>query len=206
MIINLEERHIDALEEAQERMNHCDFCPYLELKTLLRVTSPQAQERFRTLFTKFYGLNLGGLTDDFKKRYFEILFAGKVIANGHPDFSSILHELSLIPRKKGDFAMPFSFVSKLVAIHDESSPIYDEHVRNFFREKASTAEKPKPDRIIWFAGFLKQVATDYAAWAKDERVTPILDKLKTRDQRLNHCNPIRLMDFLVWKVGNQKLL
>lgn len=204
--MKLQEKHITALNTAETLMFHSDFCPYLELKALLPDATTHARGRFRSLFTNYYGLNVGGLTDAFKNRFFEILYAGNIFVNGQPDFSTILNELSLIPRKKGDCAMPFSFVSKLVAIHRETSPIYDRHVRDFFGAKAPAAAMPKADRITWFVGFLNQAATDYAAWAQDARVTQILDRLKAREPQLAQCDAIRLIDFLVWKVGNQKLL
>jgi hypothetical protein len=204
--MQLTQRHIDALTKAETLMFHSDFCPYLELKTLLPNVTPQARSQFRTLFTNYYGLNTGGLTQDFKDKYFAILHSGEIFKNQKPQFDSILLDLHKIPRKKGDKAMPFSFVSKLVAIHDEKSPIYDRHVLNFFGEQAPPATTPMTGRINWYVGFLNQVATDYAEWSQDARVTPILTNLKNRDQQLAQCDVIRLMDFLVWKVGNQKLL
>jgi hypothetical protein len=204
--MNLQQKHIDALDKAETLMFHSDFCPYLELKEMFPDASPLARHRFRILFTSYYGINAGGLTDVFKDRFFAILFDGNVIVNGQPDFPTILNELSLIPRKKGDYAMPYSFVSKLVGIHQESSPIYDKHVLAFFGKKAPAASVPKQNRIAWYVGFLSQVATDYATWAQDVRVIPNLHRLKLRDQRLAQCHAIRLLDFLIWKVGNQKLL
>src|SRR5271170_1697001 len=97
-------------------MFHRDFCLYLELKELLPNDGHQARKKFRALFINYYGLNVGGLTDEFKDRFFEILFGCNVIVNGQPDFCTILAELNRIPRKEGDCAMQFSFVSKLVAI------------------------------------------------------------------------------------------
>jgi len=93
--MNLEQRHIDALDEAETLMFHSDFCPYLELKELVSDPAPLARRRFRLLFTSYYGLNVGGLTDTFKDRFFEILFSGNVTVNGQPDFSTILNELCL---------------------------------------------------------------------------------------------------------------
>ena len=204
--MKLDVRQITALQDAESLMFHSDFCPYLELKKLLSEKSASAHGRFRTLFTTFYGLNVGGLTEEFKDRYFEILFAGDFLRNGQPDFASILNELSDIPRRTGDRAMPFSFVSKLVAIHHEESPIYDRHVLAFFKSKAPAASEKKADRIQWFVQFLKQVRTDYGAWARDARISPVLETLKARDPLLAACHNVRLVDFLVWKAGNQKLL
>jgi hypothetical protein len=35
---------------------------------------------------------------------------------------------------------------------------------------------------------------------------PIVEKLKGRDRRLAQCDVVRILDFLVWKAGNQKLI
>jgi hypothetical protein len=204
--MQLTQQHVNALTEAETLMFHSDFCPYLELKTLLSNATPQARSQFRILFTNYYGLNTGGLTQAFKDKYFAILHSGKIFKNQNPRFHSILRLLHKIPRKKGDKAMQFSFVSKLAAMHDEKSPIYDRHVLNFFGKKARPPKTSMADRITWYVEFLNQVATDYTQWSQDARVTPILTNLKNRDQRLAQCDVIRLMDFLVWKVGNQKLL
>jgi hypothetical protein len=205
-VMQLEQKRVSALDKAETLIFHSDFCPYLELKELLPDASSLARSRFRSLFTNYYGLNTGGLTDEFKNRFFKILFVGKVIVDGRPDFSSILTELSRIRRKKGDYAMPFSFVSKLVAMHLETSPIYDRHVLAFFNEKAPAASGTKGKRIDWYVKFLGRVSASYIEWATDKKVVMILDRLRNRDSRLNNCNVVRLLDFLVWKAGNQKLL
>jgi hypothetical protein len=204
--MDLEQRHIDALDKAETLMFHSDFCPYLELKEMLTVSTPQARSQFRSLFTDYYGLNVGGLTAPFKDRYFEILFGGDVFTNGQPRFAEMLTELCAIPSATGRHAMPFSFVSKLVAIHLESSPIYDRYVRALFSGEAPGTAIDQQKRIAWYVGFLKQVSESYEAWAKDERVIPIINRLKARDQKLALCHVNRLLDFLVWKVGNQELL
>lgn len=204
--IQLESKHIAALDMAERIMFHSDFCPYLELKGLLPDPSPEARRRFRTLFTRFYGFNVAGLTEEFNDKFFEILHDGNVFLNEQPDFLGILNQLSGIKRKKGDYAMPFSFVSKLAAMHCESSPIYDRHVLTFFREKAPAASFEKAARIRWYLDFLEYVARNYETWANDSRVAEILDRLKCRDRGLVNCHVVRLMDLLVWKVGSQRLL
>lgn len=203
--MQLDTHHIDAFARAEPLMQ-ADYRSYLELKELLPDANPEARARFRALFAHYYNLNTGGLTPEFKDRFFEILFAGNVIVNGRPNYAPILTELSQIKRRKGDYAMPFSFVSKLVAIHQESSPIYDRHVVGFFGETVPAASVDKAKRIEWFVGFLDRVGTDYQVWAADDRMQPILGRLRARDPRLDRCHVVRLVDFLVWRVGNQKLL
>ncbi len=200
--------HIAVLDKAETLMFHCDFCPYLELKAMLAAGKPFDKVRFQILFHDYYGLGIGGLTPEFEEKFFEILFGGNVIVNGQPDYEGILFALYKIPRKKGDYALPLSFVSKLVAIHREDRPIYDSRVLEFFNAKAPLSIKNTDPqlRIDWYVKFLNEVAADYAAWAQNPSVAPILSRLKARDPRLGQCHTVRLMDFLVWKVGNQKLL
>jgi hypothetical protein len=153
-----------------------------------------------------YDLDRGGLTEQFKDRYFEILFGSNVMLNGQPDYAGILNEFSAIKRKQGDLAMPFSFVSKLVGMHLESSPIYDRHVLDFFGREAPKPKVDKAKRIEWFVGFLNDVSRGYAIWADASMVRSILERLKAHDDRLRNCHDFRFLDFLVWKVGNGKLL
>ncbi len=204
--MQLKVRHIDALDKAESLMAQRDFGPYLELKDIVSDTSHIARSRFRTLFINFYGLNMGGLTDTFKDEFFKILFDEEVVVKGKPAFESILNRLSRIKGKKGHCVLPLSFVSKLVAMHQESSPIYDRHVLAFFEEKAPAAQVDNAIRIQWYIDFLNRARDSYRDWAEDTRVKPILGRLKARDPRLKKCDVVRLMDFLVWKVGNQKLL
>jgi len=205
-IMPLEPKHIDALDRAERLTFPSDFNPYLELKALLPDATPDARKRFCSLFTSYYGLNSGGITDEFKAKYFEVLFGGNVILNGQPDYAGILNLLYGIKRRKGDYALQFSFVSKLVGIHLESRPIYDRHVLAYFGEKAPAASVENYKRIEWYEGFLSDVGHSYETWAKGLRVRQILERLKARDSRLKTCHEVRLLDFLVWKVGNKKLL
>ena len=99
--MRLTKRHVDAMAAAERRIFHCDFCGYLDLKELLRDDSRFGRGLFRDRFTAFYGLNVGGLTDEFKNRFFEILFDDDFAVGGHPDHARVLNELSTFKRKTG---------------------------------------------------------------------------------------------------------
>jgi hypothetical protein len=69
-------------------------------------------------------------------------------------------------------------------------------------EKTSPAITPAGAHIQSYSTFLDQVATDYSVWANDTQVIPLLNNLTQRDPGLAQCHVIRLMNFLVCKVGN----
>jgi hypothetical protein len=200
-MMHLEHKHLEALEKAERWMFHMDFCPYLELKALLSDPAHDARDRFKALFTTFYGLNAARVNEMFKKRYFEIMFSYTVLSDEVPNYTGILHKLHKIQN-----AMHFSFVSKLVAMHRESYPIYDRHVLAFFNMKAPSTSMDQDSRIERYIDILNLVRRSYIEWAKKSEVKQILKRLKSRDKGLLKCHDVRLMDFLVWKVGNQKLM
>ena len=204
--MKLQQKHINALDKAEQLMLRVNYCPYLDLKDLVDENTVFARKQFRKLFASYYSLNAGGLTDEFKDKYFAILHSGKLFKKGKPRYEAINILLSKIKRRKGDFALSLSFVSKLVAIHDETCPIYDRYVLEFFGAKATSAAKPRKDRIEWFVKFIAAVKEDYQAWANDSQIKNILSRVKARDATLAKCDEVRLLDFLVWQVGNQKLL
>lgn len=210
---HLTEDQIDALDQAETYMFHSDFCPYLELKEMLPDPSKLARERFKILFTNYYGLNAARLNDNFKNPFFEFMFAPKLKPDGVPDFGAMIESLSNIPKDETDEqrkpkrnALHFSFVSKLVATHREASPIYDRHVRAFFKVSEPPLSWDREKRIESVSKYLFHVEECYCAWSQVPRVAEILERFKLRDQRLKDCDVVRLMDFLVWKVGNRKLL
>lgn len=204
--MELEDRHLRALERAERLLVHSSFCPYLELKELFRRNDPDSRYLFRSLFADYYRLNSAGLTPEFKNRFFEILFSSDVIRSGAPDFQGILHELSVFPGRNGHCALPLSFVSKLVGIHMESSPIFDRYVQAFFGKWTPSASKPKQERINWFIEFLHGVSADYEAWTLNPNLQGIIERFKSRDSRLRNCHAVRLIDFLVWTAGSEGLL
>ena len=134
------------------------------------------------------------------------MFAPILKHDGAPDYSKIVQKLSKHVNRVGNRALQFSFVSKLVATHRDASPIYDRHVRAFFNEPAPPSGLGDDTRIESVAKYLFHVEERYCAWSQIPRVAEILERLKLRDPRLKDCHVVRLMDFLVWKVGNRNLL
>jgi hypothetical protein len=215
--MKLELRHVRALNKAEKLLVDRNFKPYFEMRELFPPEAPEGRrdfesltpedrKRLKALFKRFYRLNGITMGEICEKRFFKKLFGNHVIVNGKPNFEELLMDLYRVKRPTRAQAMHFSFVSKLVNMHQESSPIYDRHVLNFFQERVPAATKAPKDRIEWYVEFLDEVATNYEKWAKKKEVKTILERLKERDKRLKNCDVVRLMDFLVWKVGNQKLL
>ncbi len=190
------------LGKAVKHLEEKYILAYLDLKRLLAEKPTGYKEKFQEIFVPYYALNSGGLTKDFMTRYFDLLF-GLEIQDDDP-YTPFLLELYEIRRRKGDRALQSSFVSKLVAIHDESSPIFDRHVSYFFGITIPRNDSVK-FRIAGFVENLKHLRKIYQCWAEDPRFRKILLKVKQKYPGLENCATSRIADFLVWTVGRKKL-
>lgn len=173
---------------------------YLKLRGLLADTSPDGERSFSELFSKYYGLNSAGLTSEWKEKYFSLLFAFREKVPDEPHRFA-LRELFRLPRRKGDNALQFSFVSKLVAIHDERQPLYDVFLQSYFGLGPPANGLPLEFRISGFLQNLNEIGRRYQAWAEYESFAAILRDLRRTFPGIANCHSVRICDFLVWSVG-----
>jgi hypothetical protein len=190
------------LKQAAAQLDPKQAQTILRLRALLRSPKNGGGEEFQKLFTGFYGLNSGGLTEDFKKRYFELLFAFN--PRKTEPYGPLLRDLYPYERRQGDRALQFSFVSKLVVTYDESLPVYDRHVRKFF-----SISEPKPGpvelRISSFVVGMNVLHATYLAWVADPRFEDILKLAVKKSPDASKIHPVRLCDLLVWTIGDQEI-
>jgi len=123
---------LPLIKAAAAALESKPVCTYARLRQLLDIKGAQARTTFEAEFTGYYGLKSGGVTPRFREIFFDRLYALRGKAIGEPTYARLLRELYEIPRHKRDKALPCSFVSKLIAIHDESRPLFDRYVSRFF--------------------------------------------------------------------------
>jgi hypothetical protein len=196
-LLNDAANDIESIHRTAER--------YVNLRAMLAETSPTKENEFKKEFSRYYGLNAAGLKDEWKTVYFELLFSFRM---GLPDdpHKVALRKLYPIERRQGGKTLQFSFVSKLVSIHDESQPLFDRYVNHYFGLGPPSLMRALPDpefRILGFLRNLAEIRGRYAAWSDDDRFVAILRDLRKKIPRLLDCHTVRICDFLVWAVGKK---
>jgi len=187
------------LTKAAERIEPDAFAKYFTLRDLLASGRRKDRDAFRKLFTSYYRLQIGGLTEAFKDRYFELLFDCSPKGRKDP-YTPLLLELYKFPRRQHDQTLQGSFVTKLVSIHDESRPIYDRHVSDFFGLRVPSIG-PTAFRIAGFVANLAHIQKHYEDWEADRRFRGLQAALVRKQPRMEKCHPNRVCDFLVWTIG-----
>ena len=175
---------------------------YVTLREMLADISPPTEKEFRKKFSRYYKLNAAGLTDEWKDAYFALLLSFRERMPDKPHRVA-LQKLFQIKRPKGDTALQFSFVSKLVSMLDERQPIFDENVRRYFGLGPPSLVALTEFRILGFDQNLAEIRRRYDAWSDDNRFVALLRDLQAKNSDLAKCDPVRICDFLVWKVAEK---
>ncbi|MFO7698849.1 MAG: hypothetical protein R6X16_17080 [Anaerolineae bacterium] len=169
---------------------------YLELRRLVNDASEESRARFESGFASFYALNAAFPTEAFRRRYFDLLWALALpIEPG--TYATLLTELYQIPGSPGNHALHASFVSKLVAMHDESKPILDHNTSRFFGVVVP-AEGDLDYRIALFVDHLERISRTYLLWATNPQFCTATAALCDRIPGLATCHPVRVCEFVVW--------
>jgi hypothetical protein len=175
---------------------------YSLLRKLRGDPSNESKSKFRALFSRYYGINAAGLTNEWKDKYFSLLFSfgEKMPSDPH---RTALSELYQLQRRKGDNSLQFSFVSKLVAIHDEQQPIFDKYVQAYFGLGPPLLMELPEVRISGFLQNLNEIRRRYEFWSTSAPFVEILQSLRRDHAGLADCHSTRICDFLVWLVGKK---
>jgi hypothetical protein len=201
--MSLDRTQVGVLKHSADALEAREVKPYFELKAHLSKQPMRDRREFEKDYCRFYGLNIAGLTEGFQRSYFDALYLAKPGVEGWPDYPALLRKLHAIPNRRGKATLQSSFVSKLVASRDESWPLYDRHVANFFGVFVPSTGSVtfRAQVLISHLEFIRQ---RYATWSKNDLATT-LALLKTRIPELRGCQDIRICDFLVWRAGNKKM-
>jgi hypothetical protein len=132
--------------------------PYLVLQEIFRGGSISDNENFKFIYRKYWQLNAARLSDHYCKHYFQVL--EKYRNKDQKDIESLVKELYDVPsNSKGKKAIQFSFASKLLHTIDNTGPVYDSLIADFYflpKIKPSWNYKKKITAYLKAYDFLKQ--------------------------------------------------
>ena len=112
----------------------------------------------------------------------------------------IFNKLSKIPRRKGDYAVELSFVSKLIHTIDNNQPIYDSRIAKIFDIKSNYDIKDINERIndrLAMYNLLKRKFNEIlTSQEARELVKDFKEELKV------NIGDVKMLDFILWQLGD----
>ena len=163
---------------------------------------------FQFVYRSFYRLDNAGLTDDFKKRYFELMEMERSRKLPEVDLKSLkrlVEDLHPIPNRRGQESLQFSFVTKLANTVNNQYPIYDAQVAKAFDFHPPSNDKTFDVRLNEYMSFyalLRDTCQD--------TLTRNLLAGPRRDFRELYAAPpekipdTKVLDFIFWSYGKLK--
>lgn len=162
---------------------------------------------FQFVYRSFYRLDNAGLTDDFKKRYFELMEMERSRNSPEVDLNNLkklVEDLRRIPNRKEQESLQFSFVTKLANTVNTEYPIYDAQVANAFNFHPPY-NKDFEIRLDRYMSFYKSLCDTY-----DTILRQLLLRESRRIFRETYLGPTeripetKVLDFVFWSYGKLK--
>ena len=197
---------LQLIDSCKDNIKDNEINKYFDLQNQYReaisTRDSKIQEDFCRRFWSYYKLNHAFVGPKFKEKYFHFL-----LRNDYPKvpdpYTYLLSTLYQYPRDKGDHVLQCSFVSKLVAFHDESYPLYDNFISRFFGVCIPSSGS-KDFRIAGFVENILWIRKTYKDWLQDKGIIQIIQEVKKKHPRLSECSDMRILDFLIWNTGDVK--
>jgi len=157
---------------------------------------------FQFVYRSFYMLDAAkSLTQDFKKKYFELMEAAR---GGAADVCTIAKTLFEIPNTKDQENLQFSFVTKLAHTVDHSNALYDSNVANYFRFHAPYIKSSGFDvRIRPLMDFYNDLGGCYKRILADRLLEDVMQLF--RETYSASVPETKMLDFIFYSAGRVRL-
>jgi hypothetical protein len=181
---NLDPESVDVYVFLSKRFGECDA----------------SKDRvFQFVFRSFYRLDFAGLTDAFKTEYFKAL--ENLRGADFVDLKALAERFYVIPRRKGDKSLQFSFATKLAHTINVSYPIFDDEVAHAFgfTKPASGEFQTRLARFLKFYEWLRQA---YETILEDRLMRQTVEAFRTKfSTQAPHLDDVKVLDFIFWSAG-----
>ena len=192
-------------ENAPQLINNIDFESielYNTLKSEFEKSDVTNNVKFRSAFSRFYGLDNVGFNEDFKVKYFKLIEHYRNLTA--LDIEKVFIDLERIKNFEGKDSVILSFASKLICTVDDSIPIFDKEVCEVF----SFTEPLDIDFGMVIDILLNQleIMQDHFNEIIERNLLPSTIKLFDEKFIGNNLSPIKKLDFIFWSFGKLKVL
>jgi hypothetical protein len=190
-------KYFNYFDSVKDKLDENVFVRYNKLKTFQNKNNDDFKKEFMT----FYRMNRLSLSEEQIEKYFSLFSKMCTIHDYKENFKNIAIELHRIKSPKGKETLQFSFITKMLAFIDDSYPIYDTHVSDFFgicypkRGSVDFRIEVFCDKMLW----LKK---EYEDIALNQDIKILLDEtMKKYNLKISNA---RLIDFYVWTFGKNR--
>jgi hypothetical protein len=108
-----------------------DIDPYLKMSEMFNAGAVSNNDEYKTIYRKYWQLNAARLSDNYCNHYFQVMEDYR--HKDHIDIEDVVKALYEVPsNSKGRKTIQFSFATKLLHTIDNTRPVYDSLVGDFY--------------------------------------------------------------------------
>lgn len=155
---------------------------------------------FQFLFRSYYRIDNAGLTDEFKRSYFETMQACR--GSRAVDLRSVALQLYEIRNRKGQRSLQFSFASKLANLVTGVTPIVDAEVARVFGFVTPSSQWPVDRRLDAYLEFHEWLEVTYARILRSGQLAGARQRFRAiYAEQAAGISDNRVLDFVFWTAG-----
>lgn len=154
---------------------------------------------FKSLFRSYYRLDYAGLSEEFKKEFFEVFEECRLARN--PDIPHIVKRLIEVKTLQHSKTLQFSFASKMAATINPQLPIYDSLVAALFSFSTGYHTRVPDLRIQRFMRFYDHLRTTLTAARDHPIIATLSDDIGKKVSAWNGIEWAKKADFVFWSAG-----
>ena len=153
---------------------------------------------FQFLFRSYYRLDNAGLSDDFKRAYFERM---EELFGAQIDLREICLYLTKFRNRRNQISLQFSFATKMAATIDSSLPIFDSFVAKMLDFRPPGYGRSLEQRLERYLDFYNNLKEVVRLLSKDERIKSLRDALAQKLAKWTSLSIEKQIDFILWAAG-----
>ncbi|SFC95158.1 hypothetical protein SAMN04487907_1233 [Zunongwangia mangrovi] len=151
---------------------------------------------FQFVYRSYYRIDNAGLTQEFKKEYFNLLEEFKV--KKELEIIEIIDRLYKYRNLKDQKSIQFSFATKLVNTIDKKTPIYDSKVCRVFNFK-NPPQKSFDKKVNKYLEQLSIISATYHDILDSGLLSKVIFMFDCKFE--NNLSPVNKLDFIFWSAG-----
>jgi hypothetical protein len=179
-----------------------DVNKYIFLKTKFsKGCNMENDIEFEDTYKTFYVMRRAGLTDEYFKKYFELLNTRDF--GNQNKLTDFLTKMDGILTSQNHNSIQFSFATKALHTINNDLPIYDVHVGNFFQlRNPNDTRLPIQDRIATRQRIYNELITKFSNLLSLDETRKYLSGIRSKLNGADVINDTKLLDFIIWLYGS----
>jgi len=177
-----------------------DIDPYLKMAEMFNAGRVSDNDEYKTIYRKYWQLNAARLCDHYCNHYFQVMEDYRQEA--HIDIEDVVKALYEVPsNSKGRKTIQFSFATKLLHTIDNTRPVYDSLVGDFYffpQVKPSWKYSKKLTACTRAYEFLVR---EYKRILDEGLLSESIRKCRERFGLPRTYTDQKIIDTLLWKFG-----